>query len=119
IPGSSPTMARRDPTRRLKSVDLPTLGRPTIVMSGARVELEIELEEDEVKIVRDREGQAPSPARRLEEPGCPSVFVTTHASYRASLDRADEGVRPYAISGDSDAACADCGVTVIIETLCP
>src|ERR1035441_6296293 len=30
MPGSSPTMARRDPTSRLKSVDLPTLGRPTI-----------------------------------------------------------------------------------------
>src|SRR5664280_3819438 len=30
MPGSLPTVARRDPTRRLKSVDLPTLGRPTI-----------------------------------------------------------------------------------------
>src|SRR5664279_1532547 len=30
MPGSLPTMARRDPTSRLKSVDLPTLGRPTI-----------------------------------------------------------------------------------------
>src|ERR1022692_4359471 len=30
MPGSPPTMARRDPTSRLKSVDLPTLGRPTI-----------------------------------------------------------------------------------------
>src|SRR5215469_9404235 len=30
MPGSSPTIARREPTRRLKSVDLPTLGRPTI-----------------------------------------------------------------------------------------
>src|SRR5216684_5876941 len=34
MPGSSPTMARRDPTRRLKSVDLPTLGRPTMAMRG-------------------------------------------------------------------------------------
>ncbi len=30
MPGSSPTMARRDPTSRLKSVDLPTFGRPTM-----------------------------------------------------------------------------------------
>src|SRR5438132_1727124 len=29
VPGSSSTMATRSPTRRLKSVDLPTLGRPT------------------------------------------------------------------------------------------
>src|SRR6202041_1728043 len=34
MPGSSPTMARRDPVRWLKSVDLPTLGRPTIATSG-------------------------------------------------------------------------------------
>ncbi len=34
MPGSSPTMARRDPTSRLKSVDLPTLGRPTIAIVG-------------------------------------------------------------------------------------
>src|SRR5258708_12835927 len=50
MPGSSPTMARREPTRRLNSVDLPTLGRPTMAMSGAPVELE----EDEVKIIRER-----------------------------------------------------------------
>src|SRR5271157_853486 len=35
IPGSSPTMERREPVRRLKSVDLPTLGRPTIAKIGA------------------------------------------------------------------------------------
>ena len=34
MPGSSPTMLRREPVRRLKSVDLPTLGRPQIAMSG-------------------------------------------------------------------------------------
>src|SRR6266404_1687117 len=34
MPGSSPTMARRDPVRWLKSVDLPTLGRPTMATSG-------------------------------------------------------------------------------------
>jgi hypothetical protein len=34
IPGSSPTIARRDPISRLKSVDLPTLGRPTMAKVG-------------------------------------------------------------------------------------
>src|SRR5215469_5547523 len=34
MPGSSPTMARREPTRRLNSVDLPTLGRPTMASRG-------------------------------------------------------------------------------------
>src|SRR5580700_44693 len=34
MPGSSPTMARRDPVRWLKSVDLPTFGRPTMATSG-------------------------------------------------------------------------------------
>src|SRR5579872_4166984 len=34
MPGSSPTIARREPTMRLKSVDLPTLGRPTIAIIG-------------------------------------------------------------------------------------
>src|ERR1019366_5499127 len=34
MPGSSPTMERREPVRRLKSVDLPTLGRPQMAMSG-------------------------------------------------------------------------------------
>src|SRR5215470_4076230 len=38
MPGSSPTMARREPARRLKSVDLPTLGRPTMAMVGTRGE---------------------------------------------------------------------------------
>src|ERR1044072_1240628 len=35
MPGSSPTMARRSPTTRLKSVDLPTFGRPTIANNGS------------------------------------------------------------------------------------
>jgi len=34
IPGSSPTMARRCPVIRLKSVDFPTLGRPTMTTVG-------------------------------------------------------------------------------------
>src|SRR5881296_1078220 len=34
MPGSLVTMARRVPVKRLKSVDLPTLGRPTITRDG-------------------------------------------------------------------------------------
>lgn len=34
MPGSSPTMERRDRVSRLKSVDLPTLGRPTMARVG-------------------------------------------------------------------------------------
>src|SRR6266850_7278463 len=34
VPGRSSTMAMRSPTRRLKRVDLPTFGRPTIATSG-------------------------------------------------------------------------------------
>ena len=35
IPGSSPTIDRRDPVSRLNSVDLPTFGRPQIAISGS------------------------------------------------------------------------------------
>src|SRR5208282_2354210 len=35
IPGSSVTMERRLSVRRLKSVDLPTLGRPTMTTEGS------------------------------------------------------------------------------------
>src|SRR5690348_12782204 len=35
IPGSLVTIERRVPVRRLNSVDLPTLGRPTITMEGS------------------------------------------------------------------------------------
>jgi hypothetical protein len=34
MPGSSPTIERREPVRRLKRVDFPTLGRPTIANTG-------------------------------------------------------------------------------------
>jgi hypothetical protein len=44
MPGSSPTIDRRDPTMRLKSVDLPTFGRPTIAMVGGCLRLDMESE---------------------------------------------------------------------------
>jgi len=39
IPGSFVTIERRVPVKRLKSVDLPTLGRPTMTMMAAFVSL--------------------------------------------------------------------------------
>src|SRR6266853_4248567 len=36
MPGSLVTMERRVPVNRLKRVDLPTLGRPTITSDGSR-----------------------------------------------------------------------------------
>src|SRR5215469_2515464 len=39
IPGSSPTIDRREPVSRLNSVDLPTLGRPQIAISGDLVSI--------------------------------------------------------------------------------
>src|SRR5712664_1910642 len=36
MPGSLVTMERRVPVKRLKSVDLPTLGRPTMTRDGRR-----------------------------------------------------------------------------------
>src|SRR6202521_6304503 len=56
MPGSSPTMARREPTMRLNSVDFPTLGRPTMAMVGtpAVTGALIELELIRVKVYRDR-----------------------------------------------------------------
>ena len=37
MPGSSVTIERRVPVRRLNSVDLPTFGRPTMTMDGSFV----------------------------------------------------------------------------------
>src|SRR5438445_11072765 len=35
MPGSSATIDRRDPTKRLNNVDFPTFGRPTIASVGS------------------------------------------------------------------------------------
>src|SRR5581483_12328629 len=39
MPGSSPTMARLSPVMRLKRVDFPTLGRPTITTVGRAADM--------------------------------------------------------------------------------
>src|SRR5712692_8861607 len=41
MPGSLVTMARRDPVKRLKSVDLPTLGRPRMTRDGRVVVMKL------------------------------------------------------------------------------
>src|SRR6267142_412818 len=67
MPGSSPTMERREPIRRLKIVDLPTLGLPTMARSGIRI-----LAEDSGK-------DAPSFVPR-EENGAGSILTGSAAS---------------------------------------
>src|SRR5271165_1261496 len=44
MPGSSPTMALREPVSRLKNVDLPTLGRPTMARRGGAADCEVGFE---------------------------------------------------------------------------
>src|SRR5215471_17853812 len=39
MPGSSPVMARRDPVMRLKRVDFPTLGLPTMTTVGMAADM--------------------------------------------------------------------------------
>src|SRR5580704_3427987 len=58
IPGSSPTMARRDPTMRLNSVDLPTLGRPTMAMVGTPSTIGVLSELDLIRVMRAVVGRA-------------------------------------------------------------
>jgi ATP-dependent DNA helicase DinG len=41
MPGSSPTIARREPTMRLNNVDFPTLGQPTIASVGRFGEIDV------------------------------------------------------------------------------
>src|SRR6266436_3116687 len=41
MPGSLVTMERRVPVKRLKSVDLPTLGRPRITRDGSSVVMKL------------------------------------------------------------------------------
>src|SRR6266566_5564013 len=42
MPDSSPTIARREPTIRLNSVDLPTFGRPTMARRGSEAVMDEE-----------------------------------------------------------------------------
>src|SRR6266481_301925 len=129
MPGSSPTMARREPTRRLNSVDLPTLGRPTMARMGACGELE-----DEVKIIRDRVEAGALTCLAARRAGVfRQCLLRRYASYRASLE-CGLGLRPggrcghpplhdlfdlSAARNDQRRRCDDFRVAAIIETLCP
>src|SRR5439155_770002 len=62
-PGTSRTSARRLPTSRLKSVDLPTFGRPTIAMTGSSVERASAVDRS-----RAAEGSEERLRRRLDDP---------------------------------------------------
>src|SRR5208282_3053159 len=47
MPGSFVTIDRRVPVRRLNSVDLPTLGRPTMTMDGSFVFIRVSIRRGE------------------------------------------------------------------------
>ena len=68
MPGSSPTIARRDPIMRLNKVDLPTFGRPTMAMVGIAALTAVELLEGWGKRCSRRD--SPSGYPRVEDPSC-------------------------------------------------
>src|SRR5439155_673381 len=93
-PGTSRTSARRLPTSRLKSVDLPTFGRPTIAMTGRSVERAIAVDRS-----RAAEGSEERARRRLDDPHrhaevAPEVggrqVVEEHAVRVTDCDRGNE-----------------------------
>src|SRR5262245_20264255 len=87
MPGSLPTMARREPTRRLKSEDLPTLGRPTMARRGGASGLKTLFAELDLRAV--------SVIFRLLEPASPREPDPRRGKIRAG--RTDEGVCAYVI----------------------
>src|SRR5271165_6142056 len=127
MPGSSPTMARREPTRRLNSVDLPTLGRPTMAMSGAAVGLE-----DEVKMIRDRVEAGALTCLVARRAGFRQLLLLGMCSIELRSNQAGPAARGQVRAPaptravrfrrrqcSSRERCADLGVAAIIETLCP
>ena len=94
MPGSSPTMARREPTKRLKSVDLPTLGRPTMARSGA--------ESRRSASGRARTPAAPSDDLRLDlgkrtASVSSQVLPSKVAAANGAAGRTGEGACPYTV----------------------
>src|ERR1700730_8013017 len=58
IPGSSVTIARRVPVKRLNNVDLPTLGRPTITSDGKFCAMNIFVPRKKTRAVRENLSRA-------------------------------------------------------------
>src|SRR6266478_4660323 len=81
MPDSSPTIARREPTIRLNSVDLPTFGRPTMARRGSETVM------DEQYPRRDSHPRLSAVMQAVRATGQPRVAVSTRAVeyYRDSV----------------------------------
>src|SRR5947208_4278761 len=81
MPDSSPTIARREPTIRLNSVDLPTFGRPTMARRGSETVM------DEQYPRRDSHPRLSAVMQAVRATGQPRVAVPTRAVeyYRDSV----------------------------------
>src|SRR5947209_19300999 len=81
MPDSSPTIARREPTIRLNSVDLPTFGRPTMARRGSETIM------DEQYPRRDSHPRLAAVMQAVRATGQPRVAVPTRAVeyYRESV----------------------------------
>src|SRR6266513_5224387 len=81
MPDSSPTIARREPTIRLNSVDLPTFGRPTMARRGRETVM------DEQYPRRDSHPRLSAVMQAVRPAGQPRAGVPTCAVeyYRASV----------------------------------
>src|SRR5437588_106476 len=81
MPYSSPTIARREPTIRLNSVDLPTFGRPTMARRGRETVM------DEQYPRRDSHPRLSAVMQAVRATGQPRVAVPTRAVeyYRDSV----------------------------------
>src|SRR5256884_186541 len=81
MPDSSPTIARREPTIRLNSVDLPTFGRPTMARRGRETVM------DEQYPRRDSHPRLSAVMQAVRATGQPRVAVPTRAVeyYRDSV----------------------------------
>src|SRR2546421_7826653 len=81
MPDSSPTIARREPTIRLNSVDLPTFGRPTMARRGRETVM------DEQYPRRDSHPRLSAVMQAVRATGQPRVAVSTRAVeyYRDSV----------------------------------
>ena len=79
IPGSSPTIDRRDPVSRLKSVDLPTFGRPQTAIRGSSREsmLSVSVTICDASNSISRHSCSSSFPRKSSRSPRPAIFVET------------------------------------------
>src|SRR5580704_11979189 len=75
MPGSLVTIARRVPVKRLKSVDLPTLGRPTMTSDGSFCDMVSGVEKLACAGIVCRAEGLPSARLEVGEAPPPGVFL--------------------------------------------